>query len=100
MKRYPSCQFETGGDCAACSLSSRTLDCMGNPCNQLAYLRNRAGMTQAQLAEACEKHVMYVSKLECGKRDLAGISLSNAIAIADALGLEDVRELLGKCRDD
>lgn len=94
MKRYPDCQNEGCSDCAACSLSNYGRDCHNNPCNQLAYLRAKAGLTQAQLAQKTGKHVMYISKLERGDRQISGISLETAIAIADALGVDDLRELL------
>ena len=50
-------------------------------------------MTQQQLAEKTGWKVMYLSNLETGRRSLGGISLRNAIKLAEALGLEDIREL-------
>lgn len=94
MKRYQDCQNEGCSDCAACSLSNYGRDCRNNPCNQLAYLRTKAGLTQAQLAQKTGKHVMYISKLERGDRHISGISLETAIALADALGVDDLRELM------
>lgn len=93
MKRYDDCQYEQGGDCAACSLSSYGKDCRGNPAHPLAYVRTRAGLTQAQLAERIGKRVMYISQLETGRRDINGIALETGVQIAEVCGC-DVKELL------
>lgn len=94
MKRYPDCQFENESDCAACSCSSYGKDCHGAPANHFAYLRTRAGLTQQQLASKIGATVPYISKFETGDRTINNVRLSSAVAIADALGLDDVRELM------
>ena len=94
MKRYPDCQFEHGGDCAACSCSSYGKDCHGAPTNQLAYMRTRAGMTQQQLSQKTGLTITYLSKLETGDRTRKNVRLSSAIKIADALGITDVRLMM------
>lgn len=95
MKRYPDCQYTNGGSCENCSLSSYGKDCRNNPVNQLAYLRTRAGMTQAELARRSGRAIMHISKLENGYRKITNISLGTAISLADALGIQDLRELVG-----
>ena len=64
------------------------------PGQRLAELRRDAGLTQAELARRCDAHVMYISKLETGRADLSGIALIRAIQIADALGIDNPRDLL------
>lgn len=100
MKRYPDCQFEHGGDCAACSLSSYGRDCRNAPVNQLAYMRTRAGMTQNQLSKKTGLTVTYLSKLETSDRTINNVRLSSAVKIADALGITDVRLMMDPSQDD
>lgn len=47
-------------------------------------LRRRLGMTQAQLAEAADLHVQYVSQVE---RQVRSPSMETIDALADALGV-------------
>lgn len=94
MKRYPDCQFEHGGDCAACSCSSYGKDCHGAPTNQLAYMRTREGMTQQQLSQKTGLTITYLSKLETGDRTINNVRLSSAVKIADALGITDLRMMM------
>lgn len=57
--------------------------------------RIEIGLSQQQLANASNLNVRQIQKIEKGEIDIANISLINAIAIADALGLPP-RDLLGK----
>ena len=100
MKRYPDCQFEHGGDCAACSLSSYGRDCRNAPVNQLAYMRTRAGMTQQQLSQKTGLTITYLSKLETGDRTINNVRLSSAVKIADALGITDLRMMMDPIQED
>jgi transcriptional regulator with XRE-family HTH domain len=52
--------------------------------NGMKRLRRRLGMTQAQLAEAADLHVQYVSQVE---RDVRSPSMETIDAIANALGV-------------
>jgi transcriptional regulator with XRE-family HTH domain len=53
--------------------------------------RMRAGLTQEQLADACDLHLTAVSKLERCKRTPR---LDTVVALSRALGLSSVCELL------
>lgn len=94
MKRYPECIQSIVSDCSTCSLSSYGRDCRNAPANQLAYMRSRSGLTQQQLADRIGVTVPYLSKLETGERTINNVRLSSAVAIADALGITDVRLLM------
>jgi len=52
--------------------------------NRIRYLRNRAGVTQAQLAERVDISPEFMSRVE---RGLKAPSLDSANKIADALGI-------------
>lgn len=56
---------------------------------QVKYYRNKRGMTQSELADACGKHQHYISDVECGKRN---VTLKAIEKIADALRVDE-REL-------
>jgi len=94
MMRYPDCQMGERSDCSACSLSNYGCDCHNAPVNQIAYFRSLKGYTQQQLADRSGLNIRHVQKLERGERDIGGVSLCTAIAIADALGLDNPKELL------
>lgn len=61
---------------------------------RLAELRTQAGLSQGKLSKASGIHVMLISKLERGVRKMNQVSLKTAIALGDALGIVDLRELL------
>ena len=61
--------------------------------SKLADLRHTAGLTQKQLAVLVGVPQQWVAKIESGVTDIGNITLSKAIKVADALGV-DVRELL------
>lgn len=52
--------------------------------NGMKRLRRRLGMTQAQLAEAADLHVQYVSQVE---REVRSPSMDTIDALAKALGV-------------
>ncbi|MFK0121610.1 helix-turn-helix transcriptional regulator [Streptomyces sp. NPDC090994] len=56
---------------------------------RLKDLRNRAGLSQAQLAEAAGMNRVFYVGVEGGRRN---VSLDKVFALADALGV-DVAEL-------
>jgi len=58
----------------------------------LAELRERAGYTQAGLAEAIGHVQPYIGKIECGATDINKITLGNAYKLAKVLGcrIEDL----------
>ena len=59
----------------------------------LANLRRKAGLTQKQLAAIVGVPQQWVSRIEHGGAKIENITLSKAMKLADALGV-DVRELL------
>ena len=66
--------------------------------SRLAELRTRAGLSQGKLSKASGIHVMAISKIERGVREMDKVTLKTAIALADALGVVDLRELLPRGR--
>lgn len=91
-QRYQDCQ-RTDGDCSVCALSSYGRDCHNAPINQLAYLRQQHGLTQQALATASSVNIRQIQRVENGTSSAGNITLKNAVALADALGV-DVKELL------
>lgn len=61
----------------------------------LLELRERAGMTQAELADAIGRVQPYIGKIECGITDINNITLGNAYKLAQVLGcqIEDLVDL-------
>lgn len=64
------------------------------PGQRLAELRRNAGLTQAALAKMSGVNTIYISQIETGFRAVGGISLRRALKLADALGVENLRDLL------
>ena len=62
--------------------------------HNLRRLRNRAGISQEELADRAGLHRTYISSVECGRRN---ISLENIFLLAEALG-RDPRDLLAPRR--
>lgn len=62
--------------------------------SKLARLRKERSMTQQRLADVAGIHINQVQKFESGERLISGASLRVAVRIADALGIQDLRELL------
>jgi len=92
--RYPACQMGERSDCSACSLSSYGRDCHNNPANQLAYLRTEAHLSQSALAKSSGVNIRQIQRIENGEGKMENVTLKNAIALADALSIQDLRELL------
>ena len=90
--RYPDCQ-RADGNCSACALSSYGRDCHNASVNQLAYLRNHAGLSQQALADKSGVYIRQIQKVESGASKIGNLTLRNAVSIADALGV-DVKDLL------
>lgn len=62
----------------------------------LKELRQAKGLTQEQLAEASGVPQPVISAYERGAKDWKNMPLERAIALADALGCEDLRALTDK----
>lgn len=62
----------------------------------LKELRQAKGLTQEQLAEASGVPQPVISAYERGAKDWKNMPLERAIALADALGCEDLRNLTDK----
>ena len=60
---------------------------------KLAQLRAAAGMGQRELSEASGVAIRQIQHFESGERDISNITLKNALALADALGVHP-RELI------
>lgn len=63
-------------------------------------LRIAANLTQKELAEVAGVNVRQIQKLEYGEISMGNITLINAVALADALGIDDLRVLLGRVNND
>lgn len=59
----------------------------------LKEARQKAGMTQKELADASGVNARQIQRIENGESEIGNVTLANAAALADALGV-DVRELL------
>ena len=55
--------------------------------SKLAKLRVAAGMGQRELSEASGVAIRQIQGFEGRERDIANITLKNALALADALGV-------------
>lgn len=62
--------------------------------SKLARLRVERGLGQRELAERSGVYIRQIQGLESGSIRMENVSLKNAIALADALGVHP-RELLG-----
>lgn len=62
---------------------------------KLIELRQAAGMTQAQLAEAVGRVQPYIGKIECGTTDINNITLGSAYKLAHVLGCQ-IEDLVDK----
>lgn len=59
----------------------------------LKEYRRRAGMAQQELADKAGVNIRQIQKLESGENKIENTTLTNALRLADALGV-DVRELI------
>ena len=64
---------------------------LGNPVRRE---RKLLGMTQKELAERAGMNLRQIQKIESGEILLENLTLKNAVALADALLLDDVARLL------
>lgn len=92
MKRYDDC-IRTDGMCGICSLVNRGLDCHNNKINGLLYQRTACEITQSELSEKSGVNIRQIQKYENNECKIGNMSLSNALALADALEC-DVRDLM------
>ncbi len=92
MKRYSDCFMEQSR-CNTCSLSCYGRDCQNKPVNKLAYYRELKGLKQKELAELADVRTSYVGNIECGVRDLEGVSGGILLRLARALDVT-IEELL------
>ena len=65
----------------------------------LRSLRKRAGLSQRELSKRADYPQPNICNLETGSMDISQMSLRNAIRLADALGVVDLRQLLDDSKD-
>ncbi len=62
--------------------------------NKIKQLRTAAGMTQRELAEKAGVNIRQIQKYEVDQPEIGNVSLRIAVALADALGVDDLREFI------
>ncbi|MDN5307086.1 MAG: hypothetical protein PWP16_449 [Eubacteriaceae bacterium] len=62
--------------------------------NKIKHLRTAAGMTQRELAEKAGVNIRQIQKYEVDQPEIGNVSLRIAVALADALGVDDLREFI------
>ena len=62
--------------------------------NKIKQLRTAAGMTQRELAEKAGVNIRQIQKYEVDQPEIGNVSLRITIALADALGVDDLREFI------
>ena len=62
--------------------------------NKIKQLRTAAGMTQRELAEKAGVNIRQIQKYEVDQPEIGNVSLRITIALADALGIDDLREFI------
>ncbi|MEA4992362.1 MAG: helix-turn-helix transcriptional regulator [Oscillibacter sp.] len=62
--------------------------------SKLKQIRENAGLSQSQLAAASSVDKMAISRLERGETSILETRLKTVLALADALEVKDVRDLL------
>ena len=62
--------------------------------NKIKHLRTAAGMTQRELAEKAGVNIRQIQKYEVDQPEIGNVSLRITIALADALGVKDLREFI------
>ena len=62
--------------------------------SKLKQIRENAGLSQSQLAAASNVDKMAISRLERGETSILETRLRTVLALADALKIKDVRDLL------
>lgn len=91
-RKYMDCQ-RADGNCAVCSMVSYGRDCHGRNITKLEWNRLLVGLERKELAEISKVNVRQIQRIEMEEGKMGNMTLTNAIALADALGV-DVRELL------
>jgi Helix-turn-helix. len=61
---------------------------------KIKHLRTAAGMTQRELAEKAGVNIRQIQKYEVDQPEIGNVSLRIAVALADALGVDDLREFI------
>ncbi|WP_303870466.1 helix-turn-helix domain-containing protein [Acetobacterium wieringae] len=62
--------------------------------NKIKELRIAAGMTQRELAEKAGVNIRQIQKYEVDQPEIGNVSLRIAVALADGLGVYDLREFI------
>jgi len=62
--------------------------------NKIKQLRTTTGMTQRELAEKAGVNIRQIQKYEVNQPEIGSVSLRIAVALADALGVDDLREFI------
>lgn len=61
--------------------------------SKLAQFRTERGFTQQKLSDLSGVNIRQIQRIESGSSTIENVTLKNALALADALGV-DVRELI------
>lgn len=91
-RKYGDCQ-RADGDCTVCTLVSYGHDCRGKAITNLEWTRRKEHMTLEELSARSGVNTRQIQRIEQGEGKMGNVTLTNALALADALGV-DVRELL------
>ena len=91
-RKYADCQ-RADGNCSACPLAAHWCDCHNRPISKVEWYRRAAGLTQEQLSEVSGVYARQIRRGELGEADPGNLTLKNALALADALGIS-ARDLL------
>ena len=63
---------------------------------EISFARKRIGMSQAELAEKADLSLTYISKIECGHKNISAYTLAR---IAEALNVPSSEIIAKACRD-
>ena len=63
---------------------------------EICAARKRQNMSQAELAEKADLSVTYVSKIECGHRNISAFTLAR---IAEVLGISHIKLIESACEN-
>ena len=91
-RKYGDCQ-RADGDCTVCTLGSYGHDCRNKPITNLEWARRKKHMSIGELSTRSGVNARQIQRIEQGEGKMGNVTLTNALALADALGV-DVRELL------
>lgn len=64
--------------------------------NEICAVRKRLGMSQTELAEKADLSVTYISKIECGHKNISAYTLAR---ITEALNVASSEIIEKACRD-